>query len=347
MHKKKNGRRFVLCLIFLMLTGCAKTEEAKWEDIEQEKNILQEYQSFYGTWEYTAVLSEHSRLGGDEGYQSLLGMTVTYMPGYYECGKERIDDPTYLMMIHPMKGNYATYFPYQTGIYSLIPEAEYYVCIQIVNKPSCYYDYYAGEEFVVKDEDTLLAFDHNCIYELKRKGYIEDAVSVTESNPPESRMSYEQNDAYKLFYGSWEYTDIIYEDGSEGDSFIGKTVTYMPDYFTFETERLEKPIYRMTVLPLGGENSEELLEQLPTKKTLPIEELMPEADIFVYVEVYGEAGHSTIESAQANAAGRRFVIVDDNTILCFEQGSVFKLTRQSYIEGYGEYPYDGCYQDRW
>lgn len=339
---KKAERILLVCMICSLFIGCAKREETK-----NENGSLQGYQLFYGTWEYTAIVSEHYRLGGDEGCEALLGTTVTYMPDYYECGQERIDAPTYLTMIYPMNGEYILYFPEQrASMKELLPEVEYYTYIQIVNKPVWRYNGYAGNEFVVKDENTLFAFDYNCIYELKRVGYMEDAVSVAESNPSDYKMAYEQNDAYKLFYGTWEYTGLISAERSEGENYIGKVLTYMPDYFSNGAERVDDPVYRMVILPLNGEKSEELLSQLPLDEQSVIAEVLPETDAAVYVEVCSESGEA-LAGVEVGCIGYRFLIVDDDTMLCFENGNVYELRRKEYIEGYGENPYAGSYQERW
>lgn len=339
---KRAERIWLVCMLCLLSTGCAKREETKIEN-----GSLQGYQLFYGTWEYTAIVSEHYRLGGDEGCEALLGTTVTYMPDYYECDQERIDAPTYLTMIYPMNGEYIFYFPEQrASMKELLPEVEYYTYIQIVNKPVWRHNGYAGNEFVVKDENTLFAFDYNCIYELKRVGYMEDTVSVAESNPSDYKLAYEQNDAYKLFYGTWEYVDMISIENSREEDYIGKTLTYMPDYFLNGAERVENPIYRMMILPLNGDRSKELLEQLPLDEPSIIEEALSGIDVIVYVEVRSES-EETLNGAVVPCMGRRFLIIDDDTMFCFENGDIYELSRKEYIEGYGEVMYDGLYQERW
>ena len=194
---------------------------------------------FYGIWEFTKVVSQHSGLGGDEGYEDVIGTQVAYSPDIYLCNGNVIRYPTYLMNIFPQDPD--RYNPFlgdqrQTNLEDLLPGARYFIWIQIVNKGGV--DSEAdgellGTEFFLKDEDTMYAFDYNCIYEMKRIGGVEDIN--TDNIPKDKGMPQErvhtQKDAYKMFYGRWKYKKIVWEqkgqqDNQASEDLLGTEVLY-------------------------------------------------------------------------------------------------------------------------
>lgn len=62
----------------------ALEDEAELREKKYRYEQNEAYKMFYGTWEYYSVISQHRRLGGDEGYEKLLGTQVTYLPEKYE-----------------------------------------------------------------------------------------------------------------------------------------------------------------------------------------------------------------------------------------------------------------------
>lgn len=199
----------VICLIFLLgYLVCYKTldykkmkeneaevkeitetqttlEESVYKEITEDNGVTQKsytedgYKLFYGTWEFTEVVSEHIRLGGDEGYESLLGEKVTYLPDYYTCkgyGEEieEIENPQYQIYVLPMQKGYNQFWVEQTGIEELLPEAQLFVYVIIGDTPlSKGGQGYCGTQFIIKDESTMFAYDYNCIYKLERISYME------------------------------------------------------------------------------------------------------------------------------------------------------------------------------
>ena len=92
---------------------------------------------FYGVWEFTDVVSQHGRLGGDEGYEDVIGTQVAYSPDVYLCNENVVRYPTYLMYIFPQDPD--RYNPFledqrQINLKNLLPDARYFIWIQIVNK---------------------------------------------------------------------------------------------------------------------------------------------------------------------------------------------------------------------
>lgn len=161
-----------------------ETEEA--EELTPDEHVYEQndaYKLFYGTWEVTSIVSEHVRLGGDEGCEDILGMQITYLPEKYEFGGTvSIDNPNYLMSIFPTDSPFLN-MQEQVSMKILMPDSDYFVWVQIVDKPTSSeavtgkdlgLEVYVGNEFFIKDDDTLYCFDYNCIYELKRVSYMDD-----------------------------------------------------------------------------------------------------------------------------------------------------------------------------
>lgn len=58
---------------------------------------------------------------------------------------------------------------------------------------------------------------------------------IYESNSSTDKLIYQNNDGYKLFYGSWEYEEVVSQHkrigGDENyNNLIGKKLTYHPEY---------------------------------------------------------------------------------------------------------------------
>lgn len=203
--KRKTKIFLVDCICLMLLVGCiGQTEPVEVEPAEiveaeataEEEMLLEDdkepeekkehvyeqneaYKMFYGTWEYSSVVSQHRSLGGDEGYEELLGTQVTYLPEKYECAKDTVSNPNYLMSIYPLDDEHYCPFYEEQRVYigDLLSDAQYFVWVQIVDKPTDiekHENIYLGSEFVLKDDNTIYSFDMDCIYELKRVSYIED-----------------------------------------------------------------------------------------------------------------------------------------------------------------------------
>ena len=171
-----------IAVIMLLISGCTLDTTLQ-KNIPNEANsntgglIYQHndgYKLFYGSWEYVEIVSQHKRIGGDENYNNLLGKMVTYHPEYFENNLGKINNPTYLISIYPLAQNkYNQFFPEQIGLEELLPNDEYFILVQIVNKPNEPETDLSGFTIIIKDDNTIYAFDNNCIYKLERVEYIE------------------------------------------------------------------------------------------------------------------------------------------------------------------------------
>ncbi|MDL2302673.1 hypothetical protein LJC58_10050, partial [Lachnospiraceae bacterium OttesenSCG-928-D06] len=179
--KLRSREAFYILPIILLLSGCtpkATLQESIFD--EANSNIAdlghqdnEGYKLFYGSWEYVEVVSQHKRLGADDGYDSLLGERITYHPEYFEDSSGSINSPTYLVSLYPLNRNeYNQFFPEQIGLEELLPNAEYFSLVEIVNKPNELETNLNGFIIIIKDDSTIYAFDNNCIYRLERVGYI-------------------------------------------------------------------------------------------------------------------------------------------------------------------------------
>lgn len=205
--KRKTKIFLVDCICFMLLAGCIGQTEpveivpteiveeeatAEAETTAEEEMLLEDdkepeekkehvyeqneaYKMFYGTWEFTEVVSQYRKLCGDEGYEELIGTRVSYYPTAYRCNKNFIPNPTYLMSIFPQDPDgYNLFFEDQINLTELLPDADYFVWVEIVNIPADEVESPYAIKFFLKDDNTIYVFEKNCIYELKRVSYIKD-----------------------------------------------------------------------------------------------------------------------------------------------------------------------------
>lgn len=320
------------------------TEETLPEIYRCEQNDA--YKLFYGTWEITQIISEHRRDGRREGWEDILGMQVTYLPDRYEFGGiVTVDHPTYLMSIFPngiklMSDNLRQN---AVGEETLLPDNGVFVWVQIVNMPvgvetgrSYGFEAYVGSEFFIKDANTLYCSNYECLYEMKRVSYDEVSEEEAESVPRDDRhYHYKQNDAYSLFYGTWEIADIVSESrylgGDEGcEDILGMQVTYLPDQYELGgSVTVEDPNYLISILPT---DSRLLFDQ----RQVSMDTLLPDSDYFVWVQI------ADIPNASETGMGygfgpyvdNGFFIKDDNTLYLFAYHCIYEMNRVSYMDGY-------------
>lgn len=290
------------------------------------------YKMFYGTWEFTELMYEH-RSVLEEDNDNILGWQVTYLPTLYECHGMYIENPHYNIQIFPAK--YPTSFFNDLGnLDVLMPDSSFYVWTMIVDKPPSrlagYYegmDYeseiFTGAEFFVKDDNTLFSFANNCIYKLTRVSYPEeyDESTNTELTISENGSYYNK---YRLFYGTWEFANLIYEDesvaGEDNERILGEQVEYSLTGYECSGVSIENLRYVFTILP---------------KTEDYVKELLPNGEFAVWVEV---AGESDIESEYGDEVyiGGNLLLKDDNTMYCFTNNCVYELRRVSYMDDYCE-----------
>ena len=313
---------------------------------------------FYGIWELTKVVSQHSGLGGDEGYEDVIGTQVAYSPDIYLCNGTVIRYPTYLMNIFPQDPD--RYNPFlgdqrQTNLEDLLPGARYFIWIQIVNKggvASVADGELLGNEFFLKDENTMYAFDYNCIYEMKRIGGVEDIN--TDNIPKDKGMPQErvhtQRDAYKMFYGGWKYKKIVWEqEGQQGtpepEDLLGTLVLYIgggygwtqTDDDNIDSQTDDNIDIQMVddiitgnagyKIYLFSENEDDYSSFLESDLQIDMKELVPDEPYYICVNVC-----STVKDEKDR--GKKLILKNDNTMYAIENNCIYELERIEHIWNY-------------
>ena len=379
----------IMCL--MLLTGCKNESESKDSTLPdvtdteqagadgQETNIENDIQTetesanstperkgpklkaddahkfFYGVWEFTDVVSQHGRLGGDEGYEDIIGTQVAYSPDVYLCNENVVRYPTYLMYIFPQDPD--RYNPFledqrQINLKNLLPDARYFIWIQIVNKGGIDFEGdILGNEFFLKDENTMYAFDYNCIYEMKRIGGVEDIN--TDNIPKDKGMPQErvhtQKDAYKMFYGRWKYKKIVWEqkgqqDNQASEDLLGTEVLYhsgmygwtqndddvdgqtdddigSPNDDDIDIQAAGYKVY------LFSENEDDYSSFLENDLQIDMKELVPNEPYYICVKVCNMV-------RDKKDRGRKLILKNDNTMYAIENNCIYELERIRYVDGY-------------
>lgn len=331
------------------------TATVRSDSAEQDYEQNDAYKLFYGTWEITSIVSKHARIGADEGCEDILGMQVTYLPDRYEFGGiVTVDHPNYLMSIFPSPTSLVSgIYQFGMGDIDIIWDKGYSVWVQIVDMPTGAvdgmeygYEPYIGKEFLIGDDNTLYCFDYECFYEMKRVSYDEVSEDVVETVPRDHH--YEQNSAYKLFYGTWEITDIVSEHRLYGrdegcEEILGMQVTYLPDRYEFgEIAGVDNPNYMISIFPTDD-------RFLFDQRQAGMDELLPDREFFVWVQIADEpvlSGHEDGGSYDfASNVGNEFFIKDDNTLYLYANHCIYEMKRVSYMDDYNESMLS--YQERW
>lgn len=321
----------------------ALEDEAELREKKYKYEQNNTYKMFYGTWEFTSVVSQHGRLGGDEGYEELIGTQVTYSPDIYRCNKNIVTDPTYFMFIFPQDPD--SYNPFlgdqrQINLIDLMPDARYFVWIQIVDKSGSYEEPCLGTEFFLKDDNTIYAFNYNCIYELKRVGYIDDTKDTElilegEKKPEEREYRlHRQKDAYKLFYGTWEFTSVVagekyLAEDNESDELIGTQVKYLPEKYRWNKNSINYPNYIISMIPQTADPDDPNFEDW---MQYDMKELIPDELYYIGIQIANKP-----EDTEGVYMGTKFLLKDDNTMYALEDDCIYELKRVEYIEGYDRY----------
>ncbi len=133
----------------------------------------EEEQIFFGKWRFEEVVSQHTYRGGDEGYEDLLGTIAIYRDGYFECGGNNIRNPEYEIIVYAQREWEDLFWGNQIGIEELLPDAPYFVYVQLGDKPELEEgESYLGVTLILKDEYTMYCYANNCIYKLVREAYL-------------------------------------------------------------------------------------------------------------------------------------------------------------------------------
>ena len=306
------------------------------------------YKFFYGVWEFTDVVSQHGRLGGDEGYEDVIGTQVAYSHDVYLCNENVVRYPTYLMYIFPQDPDRYNSFledQRQINLKNLLPDARYFIWIQIVNKGGIDFEGdILGNEFFLKDENTMYAFDYNCIYEMKRIGEVEDINMdgiPEEKGLPKERV-YKQSDAYKMFYGRWKYKKIVWEqegqqDNPEHEDLLETQVLYTSgSYGWTQTDAdivAETSGYKIY---LFSENEDDYSSFMESDLQIDMKELVPDEPYYICVEVCDVM-------KDEKDRGKKLILKNDNTMYAVENNCIYELERVEHEEGYDPEKTITCY----
>lgn len=311
------------------------------------------YKLFYGTWEITEMVER--RMWPEEwdsafdaaGYKDILGMEVTYLPDVYEFGDiVRVENPYYMMTILPGDVGWMEQFSIPG---SLSPEDELFVWVDICNFPSgtesgMSYGFaaYVGCSFFIKDDDTLYCYAYDRFYEMKRVGWLGDENEKengegNETTESERKIVYEQNEAYKLFYGTWEISSVVSRHRSQGgnegyEDVIGMEVTYLSKSYGYGDDILvSDPEYQIYVMPMSA--------AALSRQEKNIYSLLPEAEYYVWVEIANLPGDNKNGefSGQDEYIGSTFFLKDDNTMYCVNNNCIYEMTRVDYIPDHFRY----------
>lgn len=325
-------------------------EDGRQETVYFEQNDA--YKLFYGTWEITEMVErrkspEEWDAAYEAGYEDILGMEVTYLPDVYEFGDiVRVENPDYLMAILPTSAAWMEHFDAPK---SLIPEDEFFVWVDVTNIPSgtesgsSYgFESYVGSEFFIKDDNTLYCYAYDRFFEMKRIGWLGDEKENKKGNEineseEDRKIVYAQNEAYKLFYGTWEISRVVSQHsrlgGNEGyEDVLGMEVIYLPKSYGYRDDVLvNDPEYQIYIMPMSA--------AALSWQEKNIYSLLPEVEYFVWVEVANlpeDNGNGKI-MGQDKYMGNTFFIKDDNTMYCVNNNCIYEMTRVDFIQNHFDY----------
>lgn len=310
------------------------------------------YKLFYGTWEITEMVEQRRApedwgAAYEAGYEDILGMEVTYLPDVYEFGDiVRVENPDYLMRILPTSAAWMEHF---SAPASLIPEDEIFVWVTIYNFPdetesgiSYGFDSYVGKNFFIKDDNTLYCYAYDRYFEMKRVGWLGDESEKengeeNEINEAERKIVYEQNEAYKLYYGTWEICSVVSQHsrlgGNDGyEDVLGTEVTYLPNSYGYgDNVQVNDPKYQIYIMPMSA--------AALSWQERNIYSLLPGAEYFVWVEVANlpEDNKNGDIFEPDKYIGNTFFIKDENTMYCVNNNCIYEMTRVDFIPNHDDY----------
>ena len=383
----------IMCL--MLLTGCKNESESKDSTLpdvtdteqagadEQEKNIENAAQTetesanstperkgpklkaddahkfFYGIWEFTNVVSQDSRWSTGVDAKDVIGTQVAYSPDIYICNEDVIRYPIYLIDIFPQNPD-PYIFAWLDNLEEILPGAKYYTWIQIVNKDwvdSEVEREFLGDGFLLKDENTMYAFEYDYIFELKRVGGVED---INTDNIPEDKgmpqvpldrvyTQYTQEDAYRMFFGRWRYKNIVWEqkgqqDDQASEDLLGTEVFYGSGRYGWtQTDddidsqadddidsQADYGIDKQTSgfkIYLFSENEDDYSSFLESDLQIDMKELVPNEPYYICVKVCNMV-------RDKKDRGRKLILKNDNTMYAIENNCIYELERIRYVDGY-------------
>lgn len=134
-------------------------------------------------------------------------------------------------------------------------------------------------------------------------------------------------DAYKLYFGTWVFSDIVsYDprltDKEERERLLGTEVKYEKKTFRYEDEYFDTPEYVTYIYPLQRESYYFFPNQISLKK------LLPDNEYFVWVQM-----RLKTDSKEAYP-GTEFFLKDDDTLYCYANECIYELSRVDYSRNY-------------
>lgn len=157
----------------------------------------------------------------------------------------------------------------------------------------------------------------------------EDSTDISDTD---TYFVADQNDVYKLFYGTWEITDVVMQHRNQGDKgyedILGMQVTYLPEMYGFGgIVKVNNPNYLMSIVPFGHSFVSDM----------PVGSLVND-EWFIFVQIVdkpsGDGVITGIEYGYEPYIGSEFFIKDDSTIYCFDYNCYYEMKRISYISDY-------------
>ena len=282
------------------------------------------------------------------------------MPDIYICNENVIRYPIYLIDIFPQDPDRDTPFLWLDNLEDLFPGAKYYTWIQIVNEDwvdSEVEGEFWGDGFLLKDENTMYAWNHSYIFELKRVGGVED---INTDNIPEDKgmpqvpldrvyTQYTQEDAYRMFFGRWRYKNIVWEqkgqqDDQASEDLLGTEVFYdsgrygwtqTDDDIDSQTDddidsQADYGIDKQTSgfkIYLFSENEDDYSSFLESDLQIDMKELVPNEPYYICVKVCNMI-------RDKKDRGRKLILKNDNTMYAIENNCIYELERIRYVDGY-------------
>ena len=133
----------------------------------------------------------------------------------------------------------------------------------------------------------------------------------------------------QIFYGKWRFEEVVSQHTYRGDEgyedLLGTIAIYRDGYFECGGNSIRNPEYEIIAY------TPREWEDLFWGKQIGIEELMPDAPYFVYVQL----GEKTELEEGESYLGVTLILKDENTLYCYANNCIYKLVREAYLPGYG------------
>jgi hypothetical protein len=155
--------------------GKSNEEKAEKNDENDANSSDTQYKIFFGQWEVTKVV--YARPGMNlEKAEAYIGMKISFTRDAIKIeGQNEILKPQYSIAIIPIFNLKDSYVNKMPTLGDIGINGEYFVYVYISTDNLIEKFHVPGNEFYIKDDDTLIALFEDMYYEIKRISYIEDA----------------------------------------------------------------------------------------------------------------------------------------------------------------------------